>query len=59
MEEMEMLSTFTTVLHVSNLSTAQVLKKVLQEVDVFTKNEIEIIYNKIGNRRYHILLIFQ
>lgn len=54
LEEMEMLSTFTTVLHVPNLSTVEHLVAVLEETNVFNKAQIETVKRKIGSRRLFI-----
>ena len=48
LKDMEMLSTFTTVLHISNISKPQELERVLEEVDVFSKSEIATIVAKVG-----------
>ena len=49
---MEMLSTFTAVLHVANLSTVEHLVAVLEETDAFSKSQIQTVARKIGSRRY-------
>jgi vesicle-fusing ATPase len=54
LDEMEMLSTFTSVLCVPNVSTCEHLVAVLKETDVFSKNEIETITFTIANRRLFI-----
>ncbi|KAK4035657.1 vesicle-fusing ATPase 1 [Daphnia magna] len=54
LEEMEMLSTFTAVLRVPNISTCEQLVAVLEETDVFSKNEITAIARKVANRRLFI-----
>lgn len=54
LEEMEMLSTFTAVLRVPNISTCEQLVAVLEETDVFSKNEIAAIARKVANRRLFI-----
>ncbi|XP_057377840.1 vesicle-fusing ATPase 1-like [Daphnia carinata] len=54
LEEMEMLSTFTAVLRVPNISTCEQLVAVLEETDVFPKNEIAAIARKVANRRLFI-----
>ncbi|KAG5678300.1 hypothetical protein PVAND_007987 [Polypedilum vanderplanki] len=47
LEDMEMLSAFTSVLHVPNLSTPEHLIAVLEDSDVFNKQEIQSIYKKM------------
>jgi len=44
---MEMLSVFTDVLHVSNLSTAQHVGAVLDQNDTFNKQEVATIVSKL------------
>ena len=51
LEEMEMLSTFTAVLHVPNISTCEQLVAVLEETDSFSKMQISTIARRVGNRR--------
>lgn len=51
LEEMEMLSAFTAVLHVPNLSKSDHLLAVLEESDVFTKQEVASIQRNIDGRR--------
>jgi vesicle-fusing ATPase len=52
LEEMEMLSAFTAVLHVPNLSEPKHLLNVLEESDAFTKQEVTTIARSIEGRRY-------
>lgn len=47
LEEMEMLSAFTAILHVPNLSTSNHLMKVLEDSNVFTDAELSSIKKKI------------
>lgn len=47
LEEMEMLSAFTSILHVPNLSTSEHLMKVLDDSNVFTDAELKSIKKKI------------
>uniref|UniRef100_A0A182RS91 Vesicle-fusing ATPase n=1 Tax=Anopheles funestus TaxID=62324 RepID=A0A182RS91_ANOFN len=55
LEDMEMLSAFTAVLHVPNLSTADHLIAVLeQEPDVFGRNELAAIYKRLKGRRIFV-----
>jgi vesicle-fusing ATPase len=51
LEEMEMLSTFTAVLRVPNISTCEQLIAVLEETDAFSKSQIAAIARKVANRR--------
>lgn len=51
LEEMEMLSAFTAVLHVPNLSHAEHLCAVIEESDVFSKSECDKIAKKIRGRK--------
>lgn len=46
LEDMEMLSAFTSVLHVPNLSQPDQLMAVLEDLDVFTKQELHSIQKK-------------
>ena len=52
LEQMEMLSVFTDVLHVSNLSRPEHFKKILDENDAFTKQEVAALLTKL--QHYHI-----
>jgi vesicle-fusing ATPase len=56
LEDMEMLHAFTSVLHVPNLSTPEQLITVLEESDVFNKQEIQSIRKKIQGYKYVNLL---
>lgn len=47
LEDMELLSAFTSVLHVPNLSKPEQLVAVLEDVDIFSKQEIHTISKKI------------
>jgi vesicle-fusing ATPase len=47
LEDMEMLSAFTSILHVPNLSTADHISSVLEDSDVFNKQEIQSINKKM------------
>lgn len=47
LEDMEMLSAFTSILHVPNLSTPEHIVKVLQDTDVFKPDDIKSIHKKI------------
>jgi vesicle-fusing ATPase len=54
LEDMEMLSTFTAVLHVPNISLPEHLLAVLEESDVFSKKDLSSISHKIRGHRYII-----
>lgn len=54
LEEMEMLSTFTSVLHVPNLSSVEHLVAVLNETDAFSQQQVATLARKIGTRRLFI-----
>lgn len=51
LEEMEMLSAFTAVLHVPNLSQPEELITVLEQFDLFNKQDIQKIYNQISGHK--------
>jgi vesicle-fusing ATPase len=51
LEDMEMLSAFTSILHVPNLSTPDHLMAVLEDSDVFTKQELKSIQKKIHGHK--------
>jgi len=54
LEDLEMLSAFTAVLHVPNISTSQELVAVLEETDAFNKSEIDTIARRTEKRRLFI-----
>ncbi|KAJ8918795.1 hypothetical protein NQ315_011079 [Exocentrus adspersus] len=54
LEEMEMLSAFTAVLHVPNLSKAEYLLNVLEASDVFTNQELKQITHHVHGKRIFI-----
>uniref|UniRef100_A0A2S2PQU1 Vesicle-fusing ATPase n=1 Tax=Schizaphis graminum TaxID=13262 RepID=A0A2S2PQU1_SCHGA len=54
LEEMEMLSAFTAVLHVPNLSQPEELITVLEQFDLFSKQDIHKIYNQISGHKVFI-----
>ncbi|KAK7863817.1 hypothetical protein R5R35_003307 [Gryllus longicercus] len=54
LEDMEMLSAFTAILHVHNLSKAEHLLAVLEESDVFSKKDVANINRKIQGQRVFI-----
>jgi len=51
LDQMEMLSVFTDVLHVSNLSSPQHLGAILSQNDAFSKQEVATIVNKLKGYR--------
>jgi len=51
LEEMEMLSAFTSVLHVSNLSTPEHVLAVLDDSDLFSPEELQSIARKMAGKR--------
>ncbi|ESP04291.1 hypothetical protein LOTGIDRAFT_207527 [Lottia gigantea] len=52
--EMEMLSVFNTVVHVSSISTSDQLISVLDNTEVFTKHEVEYIQKKSHGKRVFV-----
>ncbi|XP_015609020.1 vesicle-fusing ATPase 1 [Cephus cinctus] len=54
LDDMEMLSAFSTILHVPNLSTPDHLLAVLEEVDLFTKEEMASLHAKLQGKRIFI-----
>lgn len=52
LEQMEMLSAFTDVLHVSNLSRPDQIQRVMEKNDAFTKDEVKNIVGKLS--KHHI-----
>ncbi|KAG9435527.1 vesicle-fusing ATPase 1 [Apis mellifera carnica] len=54
LDDMEMLSAFSKILHVPNLSTPDHLLSVLEEVDLFNKNEIASLHAKLQGKRVFI-----
>jgi hypothetical protein len=55
LEDMEMLSAFTAILHVPNLSKPDHLMAVLEESDVFSKKDLSALSRKVHGHRYVIL----
>jgi vesicle-fusing ATPase len=51
LEDMELLSAFTSVLHVPNLSQPDHLLAVLEDLDVFTKQELQSIHKKVQGHK--------
>ncbi|OAD54678.1 Vesicle-fusing ATPase 1 [Eufriesea mexicana] len=54
LDDMEMLSAFSTTLHVPNLSTPDHLLSVLEEVDLFSKDEMAYLHAKLQGKRVFI-----
>lgn len=48
---MKLISAFNTVLHVPNLSTPDHLLAVLEDQDVFTKQELSMLHAKLQGKR--------
>lgn len=48
---MEVLSAFSSTIHVPNLSTPEHLLNVLEEVDLFTKQEMASLHGKLQGKR--------
>jgi vesicle-fusing ATPase len=55
LEDMEMLSAFTAILHVPNLSQRDHLMAVLEESDVFSRKDLSSMSHKVQGHRYVIL----
>lgn len=51
-----MLSAFTTTLHVPNLSAPDHLLSVLEEVELFSKEELVSLHAKLQGKRYIIII---
>ncbi|KAM7346865.1 comatose [Cochliomyia hominivorax] len=54
LEEMEMLSAFTSVIHVPNLSHPEHVLAVLEDADIFSKGELQAIGKKMSGKRVFI-----
>lgn len=54
LEEMEMLTAFTSVLHVPNLSQPEHVVAVLEDCDIFSKGELQAIGKKMAGKRVFI-----
>ena len=54
LDQLEMVSAFSEVLHVSNLNQAQHLQKVLVETNAFTPQEVQSVGTKMHNYRINI-----
>lgn len=51
LQEMEMASVFSTITHVSSITTSEQLMCVLENVEAFSKNELEVIQRKTSGKR--------
>jgi vesicle-fusing ATPase len=51
LEELEMLSTFSKIFRVPNISTCEQVIAVLEETDVFSQSQIAAIAQKVANGR--------
>lgn len=58
LEDMEMLSAFTAILHVPNLSSPDHVLAVLEDTDLFNKAELQTIAKKMHGKRYRIKKLF-
>lgn len=56
LEDLEMLSAFTTVLHVPNLSTPEHLLNVIEEFDVFTKKHVQEIADYLRRNKARVFV---
>ncbi|XP_053948823.1 vesicle-fusing ATPase 1 [Anastrepha ludens] len=54
LEEMEMLTAFTSILHVPNLSSAEHVVAVLEHAEIFSKGELQAIGKKMSGKRVFI-----
>lgn len=54
LEDMEMLPAFTSILHVPNLSTPDNVIQVLDDCDVFSKQELQSIFKKMHGHKVFI-----
>lgn len=54
LEDMEMLSAFTSILHVPNLSQPDHVTAVLEDVELFSKGELQAIGKKMGGKKVFI-----
>ncbi|XP_058800718.1 vesicle-fusing ATPase 1-like [Phymastichus coffea] len=54
LEDMELLTAFSTILHVPNLSTPDHLLSVLEEVELFSKEELSSLHAKLQGKRVFI-----
>ena len=51
MEEMELITAFDSVLHLPNISEPEQLIRVVEDVDVFSKDELHYLHGKLKGRR--------
>lgn len=58
LQDMEMLSAFTYVLHVPNLSKPEHVIAVLDEYDIFNKQELATLAKKMNGHKYVFLILF-
>lgn len=54
LNDMEIINAFQTVIHVSNISTAEHLLSVLEYLDMFSARDMDYIAGKVGNKRMWI-----
>lgn len=54
LNDFEMLNVFSTVVHVSNISSSEHLLTVLEHSEVFSKDEVDVIKKKTQGRRLFI-----
>lgn len=54
LEDMEMLSAFTAVLHVPNISKPEQIINVLEEYDLFNKQELSTLAKRLAGLKYGI-----
>lgn len=57
LEDMEMLSAFTAILHLPNLSKADHLLAVLKASDVFSAHELKKIGQQVQGKRYIVFIV--
>lgn len=56
LEDMEMISAFTSILHVPNLSKPEHVLSVLEENDIFSKQELAALAKKMNNHKWVSIL---
>lgn len=56
LEEMEMISAFTSVLHVPNLSKPEHVLAVLEEHDIFDKKDLATLAKRMSGHKYELIL---
>lgn len=57
LEEMEMLSAFTSTLHVPNLSKPEHVLAVLEEHDIFDKKSLQSMAKRMHGHKYELILL--